>query len=385
MIRSRVTWISYLMLGLYGYFLNAFGPITPYLKSELTLSYTVSSLHFSAFAVGMLCAGLIGNRVIQRTSRWTALWVSAFGISIGSLILIAGQSAVITIGASFLMGLIGSLVLTVVPSVLADQHGRLRTVAISEANLVASITSAAAPVFVGWFALTAFGWRAALVVGVVAVVVTRLAFGKLTLPPTQASASTGGARPSLPVLYWAYWAAIVAVVSVEFCMIFWSADYMETSLGMLKADAARAVSIFLVGMILGRLAGSRLGADIGDHKYVAASVLVAAAGFLIYWMAPAPIYGMLGLFITGLGVASLYPMILSLAIGSAGGSTVQASAFSSLASGVAILLLPLLLGRLADAVGIHAAYIVVPVLLAIAFLIVQGTVRLTGPELHPKN
>ncbi len=385
MTRSRVTWISYLMLAFYGYFLNAFGPITPYLKSELHLSYTVSSLHFSAFAVGMLCAGLIGSRVIQRTGRWTILWISAFGISIGSLILIAGRSPVITVSATFLMGLIGSLVLTVVPSVLADQHAEFRTAAISEANVVASILSAAAPVIVGGFALTIFGWRGAMVVGVVAVVLTRFAFGQLTLPSIQVPASDGDARASLPTLYWIYWVGIVAAVSVEFCMIFWSADYLETSLGMVKVDAARAVSLFLVGMILGRLAGSRFGTPIGDHKYVTASVLVSAAGFLVYWMAPKPIYGMLGLFITGLGVASLYPMILSLAIGSAGSNTVQASAFASLASGVAILLLPLLLGRIADAVGIRSAYVIILVLLAIAFSIIQLTVQLTRTDSAGKN
>ena len=101
------------------------------------------------------------------------------------------------------------------------------------------------------------------------------------------------------------------------------------------------------------------------------------AGFVTYWTASAPIFGMLGLFITGLGVASLYPLILSLAIGSAGGGTVQASAFSSLAPGVAIFFLPLTLGRIADAVGIHRAYVLVLLLLAIAFLMVQATARLT--------
>ena len=50
------------MLAFYGYLLNIFGPITPYLKSELRLSYTVSSLHFSAFALGMIGAGIMGHR-----------------------------------------------------------------------------------------------------------------------------------------------------------------------------------------------------------------------------------------------------------------------------------------------------------------------------------
>ncbi len=377
MIRNRVTWLSYLMLAFYGYFLNVFGPITPYLKSELNLSYTVSSLHFSAFALGMIFAGLLGNTVVQRTGRWTALWISAFGISLGSLVLIAGHNPFITITASFFMGLVGSLVLTVIPSVLADQHGEYRTVALSEANVVASVLSAVAPVLVGWFALTRFGWQAAVVVAVLAVFVTRFAFGNLALPPTQTSAGPGNAPRSLPRLYWIYWAAIFAAVSIEFCMIFWSADYLETYLGMPKADAASAVSLFLVGMIVGRIAASRLGSRVEAHKYVIASVAVAAIGFLLYWMAPVPLLGMIGLLITGLGVAALYPMILSLALGSAGTGTVQASAFASLASGAAIFFLPLILGRLADALGIHAAYIVVLILLAIAFGIIQASVRLT--------
>src|SRR5512135_2452896 len=138
MIRDRVTWLAYLMLAFYGYFLNIFGPITPYLKSELKLSYTVSSFHFSAFAIGMIAAGLLGHRVVERLGRWTALWISAFGISLGSLLLIAGRSPALTIGASFFMGLVGSLILTVVPSVLADQQGEHRAVAFSEANLIAS-------------------------------------------------------------------------------------------------------------------------------------------------------------------------------------------------------------------------------------------------------
>ena len=373
MTRDRATWLSYLTLALYGYFLNIFGPITPYLKSELALSYTVSSFHFSAFALGMIGAGLMGDRLIRRTGRWTALWISIFGISAGSLLLIAGRSPVQTIGASFFMGLVGSLILTVVPSVLADEHGELSPVAFSEANVIASILGAVAPVLIGWFAVSAWGWRAALVVAVVTAVLMRLAFHAARFPATQAVPGPVADQPALPALYWVYWAALVTVVSVEFCMIFWSADYLETILGMPKAGAAQAVGLFLAGMILGRLAGSRFAPRFGVHRFVTASLLVAALGFLIYWAASTALVGLIGLFLTGLGVASLYPLILSLAIGSAGSGTVRASALSSLASGVAIFLLPLTLGRLADALGIHWAYTLVLLLLAIALIIIRMT------------
>lgn len=375
-IRQRATWLAYLLIAFYGYFLNIFGPITPFLKNELHLSYTVSSLHFSAFALGIIGVGLIGHTVIQRLGRWASLWIGAFGMSAGALLLIAGRTPYLTIGAAFLMGLIGSLILAIIPSMLSDQHGEMRAVALTEANLIASLVSAAAPVLVGWFALTVLGWRAALVVAVLAAVAMRIGFWRVELPSTPSSTDTETSGQQLPTLYWIYWAALVIGVSVEFCMIFWSADYLETGLGMPKAGAAQAVSVFLAGMIIGRLLTSRLVQRFSTHQVITGALIVAAGGFLIYWTAAAPIFGIIGLFITGLGISCLYPLILSLALASARGSTDRASALSSLASGVAILFLPLILGRLADAVGIRAAYAVIIVLLIAAFAIIQGTMRL---------
>jgi hypothetical protein len=68
-------------------------------------------------------------------------------------------------------------------------------------------------------------------------------------------------------------------------------------------------------------------------------------------------------------------MILAQAIGTAGNNTVQASVRATLASGTAILALPLVLGQLADLVGIRPAYSVVAILLVAVLLIILGTGR----------
>jgi fucose permease len=375
--RDRFTWLAYLLLAFYGYFLNVLGPITPFLKDELRLSYTVSSLHFTAFAVGILVVGLGGHLVIERLGRWRSLWLGALGMSAGVVLLVLGRSAPVTIAASFLMGLVGSLILAIIPSALSDRHGEQRAVALSEANVIASLVASTAPLMVGWFAMTAGGWRLGLVIAACTPLLLRFALGRAE-PPAGSSKGSVLGDATLPGLYWAYWAAIVLAVSVEFCMIFWSADYLEIGLGVPKVNAAQAVSLFLGAMIVGRLASSRLVQRFSTHRIVLASILLAGAGFLAYWMAAGPLLAEIGLFVTGLGVASLYPLILSLAIGAAGRKSVQASARASLASGVAILALPLVLGRLADAVGIHQAYGVVILLLVGAFLIIQLAVRLEG-------
>lgn len=362
--RDRFTWLMYLLLAFYGYSLNVLGPITPFLKSELELSYTVSSLHFTAFAVGILLVGLGGHWLIGRLGRWWSLWAGAFGLGVGALLLLVGRTPVITIAAAFLMGLIGSLILAIVPSALSEQHGEYRAIPLTEANVVASVVSAAAPLFVGWFATTAGGWRLALAV---VAVVPALLYAGLGRTRSPVAVTTTNSLPTVPSAltqrYWVYWLALVLGVSVEFCLIFWSADYMEKVMGLEKAAAAQSVSLFLVAMIIGRLSVSRLVQRVAPANMVLVSVLIALVGFLFYWQGQTAVLGLVGLFVAGLGVAGLYPLILSLAIAAAADNTVQASARATLASGTAILTLPLVLGRLADAMGIQQAYGIVVILL----------------------
>ena len=383
--RDRSTWLAYFSLAIYGYFLNGLGPITPFLKDELQLSYTVSSFHFTAFAVGILLIGLGGHLVIQRLGHQRSLWLGLFGMSLSTLLLLAGQNPIITVGASFLMGLIGSLILAIVPSALSDRHGEMKAVALSEANVVASLLATAAPLLVGWFAASGAGWRSALGMMVGAPLLMFLGLGKDPVPTVASTAEPARPRRPLPLLFWLYWLAIILGVSVEFCMIFWSANYLEQALGMLKADAARAVSLFLAGMILGRLLGSRLVQRFSAQKVVIISILIASVSFLMFWKPVSNLVGLSGLFLAGLGVANLYPLILSLAINAAEGDTVQAGARATLASGTAILALPLALGRLADAIGIASAYGLVILLLAGVFFIILVAGKISPAQAQGKS
>jgi len=150
---------------------------------------------------------------------------------------------------------------------------------------------------------------------------------------------------------------------------------LADGLGLLKVNAAQAVSLFLGGMIVGRLVGSRVVHYFSTHLVIFISLGIAGAGFLMFWMTSQVIPALIGLFITGLGVANLYPLILSLAIGAAGNNTIQAGVRATLATGTAVLTLPLVLGQLADLVGIRPAYGVVALLLIGVFFIIMVTSR----------
>ncbi|HMD90834.1 MAG TPA: MFS transporter [Anaerolineaceae bacterium] len=372
--RNRFTWLAYLFLALYGYFLNIIGPITPFLKDELKLSYTISSLHYTAFAIGILLVGLGGHFLIDRVGKWQVLWIGAIGMSLGAILVMTGRNSIITIGGSFLMGLVGSLILATIPAIISDQYGELQSVALSEANMICSLIAISAPLLVGLFARYLNNWRLALGIAAICPIFLWLGFRKTISPmPTTSQVQNVQSEGRLPGLYWLYWLSLFLSVAIEFCMISWSADYLENGLGMLIVDASQAVSLFLAGMVLGRLVVSRLVQRFSAGSLVLASILLAGAGFLIFWKSGLILLSLIGLFVTGLGVASLYPLIISLAIDAANGYSTQASSRATLASGTGILILPLVLGYLADTIGIRQAYGVVIVLFICNFVIIQFT------------
>ena len=371
-VRDGSTWLAYSVLAFYTYLINALGPITPFLRADMNLDYTLASLHFSAFAVGMLLAGLSVDKVVARLGRQRTLWGGAVGMAGGALLLVAGRTPAVTIGACLVMGILGSALLIIVPAALSDQFGTLRAVALTEANTLASACATLAPFCIGALARTELGWRGALLVPVLALAV--IAVGCRRQRIVEASRKEhavpihGGRLPSaLPGAYWALWAVRVLVVSVEFCIILWGAELLENVKHLARPDAALSMSLFLGAMLAGRWLGGLLLRRVASKTLLLATLVLAGLGFMLHWQGESLPVVATGLVLAGLGVANLYPMTLALAVGAAPGQVERAAARSTLASGTAALAAPLVLGRLADLLGIGAAYGIIGALLVAAF------------------
>ena len=82
--RDRFTWLAYAMLAYFAYLQSALGPAMPFLRRELNLSYTLGGLHLSAFALGMIGAGLSGAALAARWGRRAIFWGGAGGMGIGA-------------------------------------------------------------------------------------------------------------------------------------------------------------------------------------------------------------------------------------------------------------------------------------------------------------
>jgi MFS family permease len=365
--RDELTWLAFGMLGFYNYLLSGLGPLMPSLREELGLSYTIASLHFSAFAVGMILAGLVGDRGVRRYGRRTVFWTGAAGLVAGAVALTIVHTPVLTVGSVLLMGGVGSLVLILIPAILADRHGENRAVAIVEANILSAATGAMAGLLIGLGEQTPAGWRGALLLSLAIPLFLATRFGRVPLPMAHRTGAYRGVSTRLPPAYWAFWCTVVLAVGIEFSLIFWGADFLVTA-GLSTSAAATTVSLFLWGMVAGRIAGRQVTQRMPTERLLLLALGVAAAGFFVYWLAPIALVAVLGLFVAGIGVANLFPLTVALALGAAPGQSNEAGARLTFASGTAILAAPLLLGALADATGIRHAYSVVPIFILGAFM-----------------
>ena len=158
-------------------------------------------------------------------------------------------------------------------------------------------------------------------------------------------------------------------VASEWCIGYWGADFLSGETGLGRPGAAAALTVFFAAMLAGRVAGSRLARVVPPTVLLAATLCLALAGFPLFWLSAGTTLTLAGLFVTGLGIGSVYPLGVSAALAAAPDNRDAAAARLAVAGGGSVLLAPFALGAVADRVGIGTAFgIVAPMLLAAVLL-----------------
>jgi MFS family permease len=377
--RDRLTWLLYLVLAYFTYMQVLIGPITPFIREELKLTYTTASLHFTALALGMILSGLSGDRLSARLGRYRLLWLGTGGMALGAALLAWGDRVEITIFSTFVMGLMGTWGLVMFQAISADYQREFHAVAMAEAFLMAGIGLAAPPLLVGLFEESGIGWRGAVAVGVGLWLLMLIVFHKDSIPTGQASrVHANHAGRALPLIFWLYWLLIFLGVAIEWSLIAWGADFLQNHLDIGKVLATTLMSLFLGMFIVGRWFAARIVRRVSSGRLVLLAISCVALGFFPFWLIPVGPVSIIGLMVTGLGASNLVPLGFTLAGGSVSEQlTDVASSRVALSGGSAILIAPLILGSLADWLGIASAYSVVIVILAAMFVLMMLVNRIT--------
>nr|WP_205862416.1 MFS transporter [Planosporangium thailandense] len=380
LVRDRLTWLTYAQIATWGYFLYGFSPVVPLLRDEQHTSRTVASLHGTAFAVGGVLSGLLLPPLARRFGRAALTWGGLVGVSAAAVGLLLSHPLAATLTWAVVGSISGGFVVNGVTAVLADHHRDGGAAAISEANAGAAGAGVIAPVVVGAAVGAGLGWRPGLAVtaGIIVLVAVAAVVFRIRVPAgAPAVSKTAGGR--LPKPYWLAWVSLLATGSVEVCLNLWVADVLRTHARVSPAGATAAVSAMVVGLFVGRLAGSRLVLRLPSTAVLFAALALSGAGFTAFWFATVPWLALSGLVVVGLGNALHYPLGMALAVEHSAGQPDVAVARTSYAVGLSFGGAPFLLAVIADRVGPHLAFLLVPVFLAVSAAAVAGLRRRVGP------
>ena len=359
--RDRQVWTVYLVWCWWSYSMAQVGPAIPYLRQQFHMGYALAALHMTVFAGGMVVSGLLAPAALRRVVLMGGMWAGMAGCLVGTALLVLAPSALVSLAAVTVISLFGAISLTACQTWLTARFFQRRAAVLMEATMVTSLGNAAAPFLIALGAATPLGWRIVAPALALFLLLTALLGGSLQRDPNRAEDSRApepGGR--LPLTYWVFWLLLLTSVAVEWCVGFWSAEYLKDLPGHSLSVAAAGTGVYQVAAMVSRLVSSRIAGRLNDQRLLVLGIVLVACGFPLFWLRAGVASAFSGLALCGAGIAVFYPLSLSLAVASAGGRMRRANAKIPIAVGLAVGLAPLSLGRLADRTGLPTALAMVP-------------------------
>jgi FHS family glucose/mannose:H+ symporter-like MFS transporter len=292
------------------------GPLLPTLSAKWSLDYTQAgslfTVQFMASTVGVTLSGLCVSR-----------WGFRFAIKAGLLAMVVGvaglpySSRILGAACIGLYGLGFGLAVPAANLLVAEVHPLRRSAALNLLNFSWSVGAVACPFLV---AAAARAQHVPLLLAAFAGLLLLVTLGIAAMPPriVEPRASRGSSAQKLPPIDWRHNSVVLLAtlfflyVGVENSFGGWIASYAK-SLGTLSVGLSlMSPSFFYSTLMIGRWLASLLLKTVEDVTLARAGLLTACAGMACLLLSHGALGVLAGASITGLGLAAVYPITISL-------------------------------------------------------------------------
>ncbi len=367
----------------------SFQPRLPERQAALGLSDAGLGLVLVGFAAGALVASPVAGRLIGKLGSRPVVIASA--VALGASLWTAGAAPTpLTLGLALaLIGASDAAMDTAMNanaaayeggtgrSIMHRLHGAWSVGALAAAGVAALAAALRIPLTLQ------LGVTGLVLTGTVLVARPGLVPGLSPVPPEEGSGPSPGSSGRR---LWASALVVLGVMTVGGAIVEgaptdWSALRLER-LGTGPGTAALGVAAFMAGMFAGRAIGDHLTDRYGGAAVLRLGMILVAAGLGLGVAVDQPVAFAAGLVLAGAGASAFFPLAFSTAARLPGVAPGAGAATVSLAARLGFLAEPLVIGVLAEAIGLRWAFLfVAAVALALAVAasrIVPASARL-GP------
>ena len=360
-----IIYIAFISLGLPDSLLGSAWPVM-YRQFGVPLSY--AGIITMIIAGGTIVSSLMSDRL---TKRFGAGWITAvsvmmtavalFGFSVsGSMISLCLWAIPYGLGA----GAVDAALNNYVALHYAARH-------MSWLHCFWGVGAAVSPYIMSYCLKRGYRWHYGYrSVAIIQIVLTVMFFMSLPLwkrksPDDNNSDSPVKALPLLQALK-IPGVSFVLITFFSYCALettagLWASSYLVKSRGIEAGTAASFASLFYLGITFGRFLCGFVSEKIGDKRLIRYGILLAATGIVLIGLpVKASTLALIGLVLTGLGCAPVYPSIIHATPSNFGKENSQAIIGIQMASAyVGSTFMPPLFGVIADhiSIGVYPFYL----------------------------
>ena len=168
------------------------------------------------------------------------------------------------------------------------------------------------------------------------------------------------------------WIIMLMTNAIEYACGVWGSTYLVEEKGFEIEHGALALTVYYVGMSIGRFASGLLANKIKTWKRIFIGCVILAPAIVIMLLPLGDIFAVVGLFLIGLGNGSIYPNMIHLTPHNFGKEVSQSIMGSQIAFAyIGVMLAPPMVSLISSVFGIK----VYPVLLALLYIVMVITIK----------
>ena len=365
----------------FGIVMAILGAILPSLFERIRFNKSEAGNLFFVMNLAMLGMSVVFGPVVDRFGYRILLAFSALLVAGAFLLFTVAPSYSILLAAALLLGLGGGGLNGGSNALTSDLNPERRSAALNLLGIFFGFGALLIPFLIGTL-LGFLGINVILIIAATLSLIPFVIFLLLRFP--QAKQAQGfplrrAARVVRSPLLWLCGFLLFFQSGNEFTVGGWISTYLNENFRFSPMSAALILAAYWGGMMVGRLVVSRvLVRTMRNEALILSSAVLALAGTIIMAAAPSGLLASVGVVMTGLGFAAIFPT--TLAVAGEAFADLTGTAFSvifmvALAGGMTA---PWLAGRVANASGLRSGFIIPVVGCAMIILIELAIIQLAG-------
>lgn len=352
----------------------SWAPLIPFVQSQLQLEPYVLGLLLLGLGVGSFVGMPLAGKLTQRIGARNAILLSGLASCLLLVVLSLVPGFYIECAALLAYGVtLGCLEVSVnIYGTHLENRNQARLMSgLHAAYSIGEVVSAVALTSLFVLGLAPAQAVGALMVSLaltMVVLLRRIENHPIEVPRKTKEKRNGWAfNGSIAIL-----AVVCAVIFLtEGSMLDWSAIYLRDYAGVPQEGSAVGYTLFVIAMAMSRLIGDKLAMKFGAVTMLSVGIAMMLATLLALVLFPYPASAMVSLFIMGLGIANIAPIVISAASRTAATDSVKAITAVTTVGYGGLLAGPALIGAISSAVSLQGAFLTVCVLLAVSLILVQ--------------